>query len=45
MPETAEILALVEQGYLRAAGIADLLGGDPAAVSQITQRPYARDAY
>lgn len=35
MPESAEILALVEQGYLRVTDIAPILGVTTQRVSQI----------
>jgi hypothetical protein len=36
---SAEILALVERGYLRSVDIAVILGLTPQRVSQITRRP------
>jgi prophage regulatory protein len=39
MPDSAEILALVERGHLRTVDIAALLGVTRQRAGQITQRP------
>jgi hypothetical protein len=39
VPESSEVLALVEQGYLRMKDIAPILGVIKQRVSQITERP------